>query len=240
MSLLLAVESASGRYCVAAGEAAAGEAGAAAGLGAVGERVAHADARRDEPGFAGLGKLVTAALTDLGAAIGDVAELAVDVGPGNLSSVRAAVAYINGLAFSLGRRTFCANSLELMAAEYLTAGSLPVLCQRKAGGGNAYLGLYQRGEAPWIAFGPLETSVPGLCAQLPALAVAGGPADVVAKLLPEAQVEDSCIEHPSVDVLYRMARDPDRDPGRIVDLAHPLNEGSLVFHEQAVSDYREA
>ncbi|HEY2505177.1 MAG TPA: hypothetical protein VGI58_01555, partial [Streptosporangiaceae bacterium] len=155
-------------------------------------------------------------------------------GPGNLSSVRAAVAYINGLAFSLGRRTFCANSLELMAAAYRMQGRLPVLCQRKAGGGNAYLGLYQPGSDPRLTFGPLETCVPALCAHLPVLAVAGGPADVVAKLLPETQVEDSGIEHPDVDVLYELARDPDRDRGRIVDLAHPLNEGSLVFHEHAV------
>lgn len=227
MSVLLAIDSASGKYCVAAGT---GDLAAGAG-----DRIAHAAARRDDPDYAGLGKLVDGALTELGARVADVKELAVDVGPGNLSSVRSAVAYVNGLAFSLGDRIFCANSLELMAASYLQSGALPLLCLRKANGGNAYLGLYQRGQRPRLTFGLLDAAVPALCAHLPALAVAGGPADRVAKLLPDAHVEDPGIEHPSVDVLYRMAADPGREPARLTELAHPLTEGSPVFHDHEES-----
>jgi tRNA A37 threonylcarbamoyladenosine modification protein TsaB len=220
VSLLLAVESTSGRYSVAVGESAG--------------RLARRSSRRDEPGFAGLGKLAESALADLGAQVSDLAELAVDVGPGNLSSVRAAVAYVNGLAFSLGIGAFCANSLELLAAGYHQAGSLPVLCMRKASGGNGYLGLYQGADPVRLTFGLLEPSLIALCGPLPAFIVLGGPADLVAKLLPEARVIDGCVDHPGVDVLYQLARRPDRQPDRVVDMAHPLNEGSLIFHEQAV------
>ncbi len=224
MSLLLAVESTSGLYSVA--------------VGRTGGTVASQSSRRDEPGFGGLGKLAEAALTELGATMADVDELAVDIGPGNLSSVRAAVAYVNGLAFSRDIRIFCASSLELLAAGYSENGALPVLCLRKASGGNAYLGRYEGAVAIELRFGAFESSVTAMCADLPALAVAGGPADVVAKLLPEASVEDSGIEHPSIDVLYQLARRPTRDPGRVVELAHPLNEGSSLFHSQAVTDER--
>src|SRR5580658_570132 len=120
MSLLLAVESTSGRYSVAAGR----DDG----------QVTRAETGRTEPGFAGLGQLAEGALATIGASVPDISQLAVDVGPGNLSSVRAAVAYVNGLAFSLGITVFCANSLELLAAGYRQAGSLPLLCMRKASG----------------------------------------------------------------------------------------------------------
>jgi tRNA A37 threonylcarbamoyladenosine modification protein TsaB len=225
MSLLLAVESTSGRYSVAVGQ---GD-----------SPVTHAETGRDEPDFAGLGQLAGRALAAAGASVPDVDQLAVDIGPGNLSSVRAAVAYVNGLAFSLGITAFCANSLELLAAGYQQAGSLPVLCMRKASGGNAYLGLYQGMEPVRLTFGPLEPSVIALCRHVPALAVAGGPADVVAKYLPESQVEGSCVEHPSVDILYQLARTYSGTADRTVAMAHPLNEGSPIFHEQSDSDLRE-
>jgi tRNA A37 threonylcarbamoyladenosine modification protein TsaB len=220
MSLLLAVESTSGRYAVAAGRP--------------GEPLAHQASRRDEPGFEGLGKLAGSALASLGAAVADLDELAVDVGPGNLSSVRAAVAYVNGLAFSLGIKVFCANSLELLAASRDPAVPLPVLCMRKASGGNAYLGLFDSSRPPQLAYGQLGTTVAALCGHLKTLAVAGGPADVIAGLLPAATVHDARVDHPSVDVLYQIARSSGGQAGRIVGMAHPLNEGSPVFHEQAV------
>jgi tRNA A37 threonylcarbamoyladenosine modification protein TsaB len=224
MSLLLAVESTSGRYAVAAGRP--------------GEPLAHQASRRDEPGFEGLGKLAQAALASLGAAVPDLDELAVDVGPGNLSSVRAAVAYANGLAFSLGIKVFCANSLELLAASRGPAVPLPVLCMRKASGGNGYLGLFETSRPPQLAYGQLGPSVVRLCGHLPAVAVAGGPVDVIARLLPAASVADAQVDQPSVDVLYQLARSSGGQAGRVVEMAHPLNEGSPIFHEQAVPDRR--
>lgn len=215
MSLLLAIESTSGLYSVAAGT---GE-----------EPGSRRASRREDPGFAGLGDLVSAVLAELGAAAADIDRLAADVGPGNLSSVRAAVAYVNGLAFSLSRPVFCANSLELMAMG-LVGGPVPVLCLRKASGGNAYLGRYAADGTPIMTFGRLERAVPAVCGELPAVAVAGAFKDQVAKLLPDCHVIDTGVDHPDVDVLYRMARAGGADSGRLVPQAQALNEGSPVFH----------
>jgi tRNA threonylcarbamoyladenosine biosynthesis protein TsaB len=220
MSLLLAIESTSGLYSVAAGTG-----------DEVGSRRAS---RREDPGFAGLGELVSATLAELGAGAADIDRLAVDVGPGNLSSVRAAVAYVNGLAFSLSRPVFCANSLELMAVG-LVGGPVPVLCVRKASGGNAYLGRYGGDGTPTLTFGKLERVVPALCGDLTAVAVAGAFRDQVAKLLPDCHVIDSGVDHPAADVLYRMARADSADSGRLVAQAQALNEGSRVFHAHAAS-----
>lgn len=215
MSLLLAIESTSGLYSVAAGT---GD-----------EPDSRRASRREDPGFAGLAELVSTALAGLGAVAADIDRLAVDVGPGNLSSVRAAVAYANGLAFSLGREIFCVNSLELMATG-LVGGPVPVLCVRKASGGNAYLGRYDGTAAPVLTFGRLDRVVPAVCGDLPALAVAGALRDQVAKLLPDCHVVDTGVDHPDADVLYRLARAASADSDRLVAQAQALNEGSRVFH----------
>jgi tRNA threonylcarbamoyladenosine biosynthesis protein TsaB len=215
MSLLLAIESTSGVYSVAAG---------------TGDEVGSRRAlRREDPGFAGLAELVSAALAGLGAVAADVERLAVDVGPGNLSSVRAAVAYTNGLAFSLDRKIFCANSFDLMATD-LVGGPVPVLCVRKASGGNAYVGLYDDAAAPVLTFGRLDRVIPAVCGDLPALAVAGALRDQVAKLLPDCHVIDTGVDHPDADVLYRLARAASADSGQLVAQAQALNEGSRIFH----------
>ncbi len=219
MSLLLAIESTAGVYRVVVGT---GE-----------EAASRRASRREDPGFAGLGDLVSAALAELGAVAADIDRLAVDVGPGNLSSVRAAVAYANGLAFSLSAPVFCADSLELMAVG-LVGGPVPVLCVRKASGGNAYLGRYDGDGTPTLTFGKLERVVPAVCGDLPALAVAGAFRDQVAKLLPDCHVIDTGVDHPDADVLYRMARAASADSDRLVAQAQALNEGSRVFHAPAV------
>ena len=191
MSLVLAVESSSGVYSVAIGTA----------EGKIARRVA----RRDEPGFAGLGKMVDLALADLGSEVADLYQLAVDIGPGNLSSVRAAVAYVDGLAFSAGLQIFCVNSLELLAAEYSRQASLPVLCLRKGHGGSTYLGLYRGLQPIRLAFAELRSTVLSLCGPMPDLAVAGGSAAAIAAMLPDTNVIDAGLAHPDVDVLLQMA-----------------------------------
>ena len=101
MGLLLAIDASSRTYAVAAG---------------TGDRPdAVRTARRGDPGFEGVGGLASAAVADLDARFADIEVIAVDTGPGGLSSIRSAVAYANGLAFSLGVRVFPVTSLELMA-----------------------------------------------------------------------------------------------------------------------------
>ncbi|HEY5987563.1 MAG TPA: tRNA (adenosine(37)-N6)-threonylcarbamoyltransferase complex dimerization subunit type 1 TsaB, partial [Streptosporangiaceae bacterium] len=181
--------------------------------------------------FAGVGEMVSSAVAAAGASFSDIQTIAVDIGPGSLSSVRAAVAYANGLAFSLGIAVFGANSLELMAAEAREIQPSPALCLRKGEAGNVYAGVFTDDRDGQLRYGPFQDTITALAGEHGKITVAGAHRQAVAALLAQAHVCDTGIEQPSVLTLYAMMRAQHDQPGRLVPIASPLNEGSMVFHE---------
>jgi tRNA threonylcarbamoyladenosine biosynthesis protein TsaB len=218
MRLVLAIEASSRTYAVAVG---------------AGERPsAQRASRRDAPAFAGLGDLVAQTLAAHDAAFSDIEAIAVDIGPGGLSSIRAAVAYANGLAFSLGVPVFPVSSLELMAIAAQRVHQGPLLCLKRGVGGNSYAGLFIDAEIAELRHGPASAIVPELAASLEAVGVAGVAADDVAGFLPGVTVTDTGVADADVVVLYQAARAAMADePARLVPLASAINEGSLIFHQ---------
>lgn len=198
MTTTLAIETSSVNYGVA--------------VGVDGDVVAQRTLRRDDPAFTGLAGLVASVVDDFGT----VDAVAVDIGPGNLASVRSGVAYANGLAFSLGRPILVASSLELLARE---AGDEVTLCLRDAGSGRVYAGF--EGE---LRHGPFEPVVLSLVGDRPAIAVAGVHRAKVAALLPGVAVKDTGIDAPHVTTLLATA-------SKHVDVASPLTEASPEFAE---------
>jgi len=178
-----------------------------------GEVVAHRTLRRDDPAFTGLSDLVATVVDDFGS----VDAVAVDIGPGNLASVRSGVAYANGLAFSLGKPILVASSLDLLALEAAMQADGPVLCLRDAGSGRVYAWL--DGE---LRHGPFEPVVLSLVGDRTAIAVAGVHRAKVAALLPGVAVKDTGIDAPQVTTL--LAASP-----RAVEVASPLTEASPEF-----------
>ena len=200
MTRTLAIETSSVSYGVAVGTSGPG-----------GVVVAERTLRRDDPTFTGLADLVASVVEDDFAAIDAVA---VDIGPGNLASVRSGVAYANGLAFSLGRPILVASSLALLALE---AGDDATLCLRDAGSGR----VYARFDGV-LRHGPFEPVVLSLVGDRPAISVAGVHRAKVAALLPGVAVKDTGIDAPQVTTL--LAADKVR-----VDAASPLTEASPEF-----------
>lgn len=187
------------------------------------EIVASRVLRRDDPAFEGIGALVSQTLANAGKGFRDIERLAVNAGPGNLGSIRAGVAYANGLGFALGRPILAANSLALLALE---VGQPDVLCLRNAGGGEVYAGVFPSGG---MRHGPLTTVVPALVGELPEVTVAGSFRQEAIAALPGVSAKDSGIEFPDVSTLQRFlasARDEEW-----VDVVSPINEGSAVFRE---------
>jgi tRNA threonylcarbamoyl adenosine modification protein YeaZ len=215
--LVLAVETSSSKYAVAMGD---GEYPRA--------QVAIA---RDDPAFRELNELVAQALDSAGETFGDIGTIGVDVGPGNLLSIRAAVAYANGLAFALGANIFPISSLELMATAAEHAHRDPILCLKRGHSGSTYAGLFADGEIVDMRHGLPDSVVPAIAGGLARVCVAGPGKDDVARLLEGVVVEDTGIEEADVGVLYRTARAAAADPERLVPTASPLNEASRIFHE---------
>jgi tRNA threonylcarbamoyladenosine biosynthesis protein TsaB len=187
--------------------------------------------RRDDPSFRGVGHLVSVALDAAGGQIRDIDRIAVNVGPGNLSSVRAGVAYANGLAFSLRIRIFGANSLDLLALEASEPTDPSVLCLRHAGGSNVYAGLFRDGTAVAMRRGPIKAVVTSMAWGLTDVAVAGSFRREVKGLLPETVVRDTGIEVPHVLTLHRFVVAAGGDPAAVVDVASPLTDASPVFQQ---------
>ena len=215
--LVLALEASSRTYAVAVGD---GE-----------EPRAQAAVRRDDPSFRGLSELVSRTLDRAGERFGDIGTIGVDVGPGGLLSIRAAVAYANGLAFALGAKIFPISSLELMAMAAQRAHPGPILGLRRGLGGNTYAALFADGELVDMRHGPPDSVVPAVAGGLARVCVAGTAKDDVEGLLAGVVAEHSGIEEADVAVLYRAARAAAADPERLVPAASPLNEGSRIFHE---------
>lgn len=75
--------------------------------------------------------------------------------------------------------------------------------------------------------------MPSIAGGLDRVSLAGVPAADVAGLLPGVTITDTGIAEADVTVLYQTARAAMSDPERLVPIASPVNEASLIFHNQA-------
>ncbi len=134
--------------------------------------VAAGDPRTD-PSFA---ELTERLLQDIGASISDIDEIAVDIGPGRLSAVRAAVSFANALAFGLDRplRPLVSTHGAGFAAEQITG--LPAIVAHKAAAGAGYVGLVRAGVLERLRHGPMVETVEAFSAPFDVYALVGAEA----------------------------------------------------------------
>lgn len=191
--------------------------------------LAHRTMARDTPEFVSIGALAAEVVAEAGRRFADLGLVAVDVGPGNLTSVRAGIAYANGLAFGVGCPVLPVDALSLLARAAVGRIEEPVLCLHKAGGGRVYAGLFAPGARPVLRHDPLATVVPELAGGLPAVSAVGLFRDEVRQLLPDTQVKDTGIDSFSVLTLHDLVTDPHGTPPEPVAVASPLTETS--FHD---------
>lgn len=192
--------------------------------------IEHRAMRRDHPEFAGIGSLVSGTLAAAGHRFDQVDFIAVDAGPGNLSSIRAGVSYVNGLAYSLGRPVLPVNSLEALA-HATGVEDVAVLCLRNAGGGNVYAGLYRAGVTLAIRHGRLAEVATALAAGQPEVAIAGVFREEARAALAGTKTRDTGLEFPDAVALYHRLSGAVSNGGvtSLVPFATPLTEASALF-----------
>lgn len=221
MTLVLALDASSRAYAIA--------------VGSGDQPAAVRSSRRDDPEFAGLGELTARTLTHIGASFSDITAIGLDVGPGGLSSIRAAVAYANGLAFSLGVPIFAISSLELMAIAAEQGHREPVLSWKRGQVGNVYAALFVSGKDADMRHGLPGEVLPTIAGGLDKVRLAGATGDDVADLLPGVTVVETGVADADVAVLYQATMNAIAHPERLVSVATPLNEASRIFHEPSSS-----
>src|SRR5215813_7774882 len=113
MSLLLAIESSSNVYRVV--------------LGRDGEVIFDSAVTDCNPSHRTLGALLECGLETVGARASEINGVAINVGPGSLTFVRAGISFVNALAFSLNVSIYPFNWFEIIAAQTHERTELPVI-----------------------------------------------------------------------------------------------------------------
>ncbi|MEJ2868753.1 L-threonylcarbamoyladenylate synthase [Actinomycetospora sp. OC33-EN08] len=242
MTLTLAVETSSRTYGVALLD---------------GDTVlAQATADRSDPGFVDVGVLAGSVIAEAGRTVADLDRLAVDVGPGNLASVRAGIAYVNAVAFARGIPVVGLDALALLSDG-------PTLALRLAGGSAVYAALTRADGTVATRHGDLAVVVKDLFptpdggtngpfvteegVERPVRTVPGAPLRVAGARRPQAlallaelgvDATDTGIDAPCVDDLVGALRRGEHDAP--VVSAAPLTEASVRFRGDAWAAAREA
>ena len=215
MSLVLAIESSSNVYRVV--------------LGRDGEVIFDSDVNECDLPFRTLSALLECGLEAVGATASEIKGVAINVGPGSLTFVRAGISFVNALAFSLKVKIYPFNWFEIIAEQTREATELPVVCAVPASNDNAYVGLIRGESVEIMRFGRVHEALAKVSDGLGEVAVAGRIRHRLAALLGEARVVDTGIENPDARVLlslgYRALKDGDRATVQV----EALNDQSEVF-----------
>jgi tRNA threonylcarbamoyl adenosine modification protein YeaZ len=214
MSLLLAIESSSNVYSVV--------------LGRDGEAIFDSDVNDCDLPFRTLSALLECGLEAVGAKASEIKGVAINVGPGSLTFVRAGISFVNALAFSLNVNIYPFNWFEIIAEQTRETTELPVICAVPASNDNAYVGLIRGGSVEIMRFGRVHEALAKVSGGLSEVAVAGRIRERLAALLGEARVVDTGIESPDARVLLRMAW---KDGAKSARQVEALNDQSDVFFE---------
>jgi tRNA threonylcarbamoyladenosine biosynthesis protein TsaB len=211
MSLLLAIESSSNVYRVV--------------LGRDGEAIFDSDVDECDQSLRTLNVLLECGLETIGARASDIKGVAINVGPGSLTFVRAGISFVNALAFSLNVKIYPFNWFEIIAEQIRE--ELPVIAAVPASNDNAYVGLIRNASVEIMRFGRVHEALAKVSGGFAEVAVAGRIRHRLAELLGEARVVDTGIENPDARVLLRMAGKGAKSTTQV----EALNDQSDVFFE---------
>lgn len=135
--------------------------------------------------------LVEHALRTINRKARDLDRIAVNHGPGGTSAIRAGVAFVNSLAYSLGIPVIAVNTFELLGEPASLRFGCPVLVTVKSVRGNAYVGWYANGALQHTLYGPLEKTVRQAVGDCQEWAVAGAHREQLQALFAARKVHDT-------------------------------------------------
>jgi tRNA threonylcarbamoyl adenosine modification protein YeaZ len=139
--------------------------------------------------------LVELGLSVTNKSVNEIDFVAVNIGPGGLSSVRSGVAFANALAFGLRIPVCPFTSFELIGYEVWQKYGLPIICTARATKGNAYIGLYNNNKITNLRFGLLENIIQELADEMDDFVVAGYHREFIKEKLPDSRIIDSGIQN---------------------------------------------
>jgi tRNA threonylcarbamoyladenosine biosynthesis protein TsaB len=218
MSLLLAIESSSNEYRVV--------------LGRDGETVFDSSVDVCNSSLRTLSALLSCGLEFVAAPASEIKGIAINVGPGSLTFVRAGISFVNALAFSLRVDIYPFNWFEIIAHQTKDVTSLPVIAAVPASNDNAYVGLIRGESVEIMRFGRVDAALAKVSGRLGEVAVAGRIRNRLAALLGEARVVDTGVENPDARVLLTLGNEAWTSGRRATMQVEALNDQSDIFFEE--------
>lgn len=179
--LTLAVSTSSGQFAMVIGETAGSDVSISPLSGGARGTVLFDSSEHPEHGNE-LDDALSAGLKLCRREITEIGRIIVDIGPGGTSRVRTGIAFVNGLAYSLGIPVYTVSSMELAGIDAESKfGRLPVVNSVKSIRGNAYIGLYNQRNLS-INYGTVAEIVPRLVKDIDKFIVVGFHRDAIIHL----------------------------------------------------------
>lgn len=197
----------------------------------VGSSDVFSTTNRFRPDYDGIAGLVERCLVEAGVRVSQLDAIAVDQGPGNLTSVRAGLAYANALAFATGLPLYTGTSLQIMAhaADRANDQKAPVFVARAARGresGPFYAAVYENDKLKLTTLDLLTNLCDSLAVTYSRLKLAGTHIEAQAKSLHGVSTIDTGITRPSAGPLSTLTR---KGLLQMTTQALPLTEDSEAF-----------
>ena len=178
-----------------------------------------------------LAGLVSCGLGSVNAYVTDIKGVALNIGPGGLSYVRAGVSFVNALAYSLEIPIYPFNYFEIVANQARKLTASPVLTAVPAANDYAYVSLSKGTSVEIMRFGPLPSVVAEVSDKLTEVAVAGRIRHRLSSLLDRVEVFDTGIEKPDAGVLLELGFRAYGRADASATQVSPLNDQSEIFYE---------
>ncbi|MEL0090915.1 MAG: hypothetical protein VW714_10595 [Rhodospirillales bacterium] len=126
-----------------------------------------------------IAELVEDALNAANISVRDVQRIAVDIGPGRLSAVRAAVAFTNAFAFGLGVPVLPIVSSVALGILSERASNSPAIVVHNSSGGTAFVARVHAGRLESLRHGPVMETIRESAAGLEGVVLVGAPSSIL-------------------------------------------------------------
>jgi tRNA threonylcarbamoyladenosine biosynthesis protein TsaB len=126
-----------------------------------------------------IAELAADALSAADAGADDVDQIAIDIGPGRLSAVRAAVAFTNAFSFGLGKPVLPIISSFAVGLLAERKFGLPAIVVHKSAGGTAFVGRVVNGSLETLRHGSVDETVRLVAKGLQSVSLVGAPASLL-------------------------------------------------------------
>jgi tRNA threonylcarbamoyl adenosine modification protein YeaZ len=175
--------------------------------------------------------LTRQALVSLDLTFQSISQVAVNVGPGSLSSVRTGVSFANAFAYSTAIPVCPVTSFELIGAALSKEYKTPVITSLRAAQGHAYFCLFKDGTTDCMRYGLFGDLAKKMVDGTGEFVVAGHHRKQLIELANGKIVHDSGIRRSQAKYFVDWAHSGADRSLIFPDVALPITEESEVFYE---------